>query len=1068
MKQTIKSLFAAIAAMFVSVVAFAQVTTSSLSGYVADEAGEPLAGAAVIAVHVPSGTQYAAIANDNGRVVINGMRSGGPYSIEVSFLGMATVQYQEVTLKLGEPYEINTVMKASNELDAVVLTAESSFMANQTGAGSNFSLAKIEAMPTVDRSIYDVVKFTPQATVNKEGGISIAGTSNRYNSFQIDGAVANDSFGLTKTGTNGGQTGANPISMDAIEEIQVVVAPFDVRQSGFTGGAINAITKSGTNTVKGTFYGYFNNQDFIGTTAGPLDKGDTRKKYETQSTQTYGFTVGAPIIKNKLFIFASGEYYRRNIPNIYTPANGSYDDEALKAPVSYGGKEYSYFNSELAYAVIEHYKNTYKPGEDFSESIDEHRPISQSINAMLRLDWNINDSNKLMFRYQFMDAFQDKYSSGNRTYYFNNSSYKQSNQTHSLVAELNSRVSDMVYNEFRATAVIVRDERTVPYKAASMYIKDNVYIDLGTEYSSGANSMASDTYTIEDNVMIYAGNHTITAGTHNEIYRFNNLFLQRAFGSYEFNTLADFFNNTPSAFKYAYADPTVKGVDGPQWKATTWAAQFGLYAQDEWKPTANFTLTYGVRADMPLLLNKPTANKEFNDGPIAAQYKEYVGAIPKASVLVSPRVGFRWFIDKERKSLLRGGAGLFTGRIPFVWLSNAYNNTGVETKTVSVSNPGADFPKTSNPYADIIQTGAAAAGGRATVNTLSRDFKYPQVFRANIGFEQDFGHGWKFIFDGLYTKNLNSVFFKNLALTNNGKKVYAVNSTTGPAAPYYDIDSTYETVVALGNTNLGYTYTLSGQIMKHFDFGLDLMASYTFNQARSANDGISSVALSNWKQFFAVDTNVPDLSYSLYERPHKVMAVVSYTSPVYAKIMKTSVSLTYEGSSGQRFSYTYTGNVDFNGDATSANNNSLLYVPTVDEIGKMSWSSPSDALKFENQIRSDKYLSSRRGQWTERFGGIQPFEHHFDLHIAQDFFYDKKNGRKIQAVVDFMNISNLFNRNWGLTYNQTLQRNVLNVDSLTKDAEGNMVPTYSYKPNDNYYTDFYSRWRCQVGLRLTF
>lgn len=1068
MKQTVKSLFAAFAAMLVSVVAFAQVTTSSLSGYVADEAGEPLAGAAVIAVHVPSGTQYAAIANDNGRVVINGMRSGGPYSVEVSFLGMATVQYKDVTLKLGEPYEINTVMKASNELDAVVLTAESSFMANQTGAGSNFSLAKIEAMPTVDRSIYDVVKFTPQATVNKEGGISIAGTSNRYNSFQIDGAVANDSFGLTKTGTNGGQTGANPISMDAIEEIQVVVAPFDVRQSGFTGGAINAITKSGTNTVKGTFYGYFNNQDFIGTTAGPLDKGDTRKKYETQSTQTYGFTVGAPIIKNKLFIFASGEYYRRNIPNIYTPANGSYDDEALKAPVSYGGKEYAYFTSELAHAVIEHYKNTYKPGKDFSESIDEHRPISQSINAMLRLDWNINDSNKLMFRYQFMDAFQDKYSSGNRTYYFNNSSYKQSNQTHSLVAELNSRVSDMVYNEFRATAVMVRDERTVPYKAASMYIKDNVYIDLGTEYSSGANSMASDTYTIEDNVMVYAGNHTITAGTHNEIYRFNNLFLQRAFGSYEFNTLADFFNNTPSAFKYAYADPTVKGVDGPQWKATTWAAQFGLYAQDEWKPTANFTLTYGVRADMPLLLNKPTANKEFNDGPIAKQYNEYVGAIPKASVLVSPRVGFRWFIDKERKSLLRGGAGLFTGRIPFVWLSNAYNNTGVETKTVSVANPGADFPKTSNPYADIIKTGAAAAGGKATVNTLSRDFKYPQVFRANIGFEQDFGHGWKFIFDGLYTKNLNSVFFKNLALTNNGKKVYAVNSTTGPAAPYYDIDSTYETVVALGNTNLGYTYTLSGQIMKHFDFGLDLMASYTFNQARSANDGISSVALSNWKQFFAVDTNVPDLGYSLYERPHKVMAVVSYTSPVYAKIMKTSVSLTYEGSSGQRFSYTYTGNVDFNGDATSANNNSLLYVPTVDEIGKMSWSSPSDALKFENQIRSDKYLSSRRGQWTERFGGIQPFEHHFDLHIAQDFFYDKKNGRKIQAVVDFMNISNLFNRNWGLTYSQTLQRNVLNVDSLTKDAEGNMVPTYSYKPNDNYYTDFYSRWRCQVGLRLTF
>ena len=568
--------------------------------------------------------------------------------------------------------------------------------------------------------------------------------------------------------------------------------------------------------------------------------------------------------------------------------------------------------------------------------------------------------------------------------------------------------------------------------------------------------------------MIYAGNHTITAGTHNEIYRFNNLFLQRAFGSYEFNSLADFFANKPSAFKYAYADPTVEGVDGPQWKATTWAAQFGLYAQDEWKPTVNFTLTYGVRADMPILLNKPTANPGFNEGEIAQNYNEYVGVTPKATVLWSPRVGFRWFIDKERKSLLRGGAGLFTGRIPFVWLSNAYNNTGMETKSVTVSNPAAGFPTTSDPYTDIILTGKASAGGKATINTLSENFKYPQVFRANIGFEQSFGQGWKFVFDGLYSKNLNNVFFKNLALSNNGKKVYPVNSSVAAYAPYYDIDKTYATVVALGNTNKGYTYTLCGQLQKHFAFGLDLMASYTYSHARSANDGISSVALSNWKQFYAVDTNTPDLSYSLYERPHKVMAVVSYTSPKYARMMQTTVSLTYDGSSGQRFSYTYKDDVDFNGDDGSGNGNSLIYVPTVEELTMMNWASPSDALKFENQIRSDKYLSSRRGQWSERFGGLQPFEHHFDLHIAQDFFYDQKSGRKVQVVVDFMNISNLLNRNWGLSYSQTLTRSPLVVSSLIKDAEGNMTPVYKYNNNDNYYADFSSRWRCQVGLRLTF
>ena len=441
---------------------------------------------------------------------------------------------------------------------------------------------------------------------------------------------------------------------------------------------------------------------------------------------------------------------------------------------------------------------------------------------------------------------------------------------------------------------------------------------------------------------------------------------------------------------------------------------------------------------------------------------------PKATVLWSPRVGFRWFIDKERKSLLRGGAGLFTGRIPFVWLSNAYNNTGMETKSVTVSNPAAGFPTTSDPYTDIILTGKASAGGKATINTLSENFKYPQVFRANIGFEQSFGQGWKFVFDGLYSKNLNNVFFKNLALSNNGKKVYPVNSSVAAYAPYYDIDKTYATVVALGNTNKGYTYTLSGQLQKHFEFGLDLMASYTYSHARSTNDGISSVALSNWKQFYAVDTNTPDLSYSLYERPHKVMAVVSYTSPKYARMMQTTVSLTYDGSSGQRFSYTYKDDVDFNGDDGSGNGNSLIYVPTVEELTMMNWASPSDALKFENQIRSDKYLSSRRGQWSERFGGLQPFEHHFDLHIAQDFFYDKKSGRKVQVVVDFMNISNLLNRNWGLSYSQTLTRSPLVVSSLIKDAEGNMTPVYKYNNNDNYYADFSSRWRCQVGLRLTF
>lgn len=1055
--------------MFMPLVVVAQVTTSSLNGHVADEAGEPLIGAAVVAVHTPSGTQYAAVVNEEGRFVINGMRSGGPYKIEVSYIGMSTIEYTDVVLKLGEPYELNVVMTASNELDAVVVVSESSFNASKTGAGASFSLRTVETTPSIDRSVYDVVKYTPQATLNKNGGISFAGSNNRYNSFQVDGAVANDSFGLSSSGTNGGQTGANPIALDAIEEIQVVVAPFDVRQSGFTGGAINAITKSGTNTVKGSFYTYFNNQDFIGTTAGPLEDGESREKYDTQLAQTYGFTVGAPIIKDKLFIFASAEYYKTTHPNVYSPDNGSYDGILLNEEVILpdGTSLGRYFNSAMAAAMINHYEKNYgisNTGESFSQ----HQVTDQSINAMARIDWNISDAHKFMFRYQFMDAFADQYDSGAYEYTFNNSSYRQSNRTNTLVAELNSRISDEVSNEFRATAVFVRDKRSVAYGGANIYIQDALTVNLGTDYSSGANAMNSDTYTITDNVSIFKGNHNITVGTYNEIFRFYNVFLQGAYGSYGFNTVNDYFNTDINQYGYRYADPDLTGGD-TRWGATTWAAQFGLYAQDEWKPNSNFTLTYGLRVDMPVLLNKPTANPEFNASEIAVNNNQYVGTTPKPNVLFSPRVGFRWYMDKAKKSLLRGGAGLFTGRVPFVWLSNAYNNTGMEAKSVTVNQPDSDFPLTSNPYQDIIESGVASAGGRATINTLSEDFKYPQVFRVNLGYEQEFGQGWKFTFDALYSKTFNNVFFENLALSKTGT-VYAVSPSAANesnVAPYYSVDGTYQAVVALKNTNKGYTYSLSGKIEKSFDFGLDLMASYTFGHAYSVNDGTSSVALSNWQYNYSVDTNSPELSHSLFDRPHKVMAAISYTTPMYANGLQTSISLTYNGGSGQRFSYTMDEDADFNGDGRTGN--SLLYIPTQAEIGQMSWANPGDAAAFEQYIRNDKYLSSHRGQWSQRYGGIGKFEHHFDLHIAQDFYYDKKHGRKLQFVVDFLNISNLFNREWGLYYNAAWNLQILNVTKLTEDAQGNMTPTYSFQsPQSLSLSDFYSRWRCQLGFRLTF
>ena len=1058
--------------------AWAQVTTSSLVGRVVDEENEPLAGTAVIAVHQPTGSQYYAVTNNDGRFFINGMHVGGPYHVEISFLGMATIEYDDVTLKLGEAYELNPVMKSVNELNAVTVVGEKPFNASITGAGSSFNLEQVEAMPTISRSVYDIVKFTPQASVNKNGGISFSGSNNRYNSFQIDGAVTNDSFGLAASGTNGGQTGANPIALDAIEEVQVVIAPFDVRQSGFTGGAINAITKSGTNQIKGSFYSHFFNEDLIGTTAGSpeqmLDNWNLteRQKYEHELYQTYGFTLGAPIIKNKLFLFTSAEYFSKTYPNAYSPELDSYQNRPLSKDVIWNGINYgSVFNTAMADAIIEKYKAAYGPEAGFSESYGQHQVKDRSINVLARLDWNINDANKFMFRYQFADAYADKYGSGRATYYFNNSSYLQANRTNTFVAELNSRLSDVLSNELRATAVLVRDHRDAPYQGATMYIRDKVTFDLGTEYSSGANSMASDTYTLTDNLTIFAGRHNITLGTHNEFFVFNNVFLQYANGEYTFASVADFFDDNYNKYDYKYADPFYTGGE-TRWAATTYALELGAYAQDEWKPTRNFTLTYGVRVDVPMLLNKPTENAEFNATEFARSSGEYVGVVPKIQPLFSPRIGFRLYMDEAHKSLLRGGAGLFTGRVPFVWLSNAYNNTGIETKSVSTSMTG--LPLTSNPYEEIIRTGLiSGSNAGAVINTLNENFKYPQVLRANLGFDQDFGAGWKLTVDAILSKTLNNVFFENLAIRAN-QLVYGVNAETArvnprSAAPYYSVvSSAYSNIVALKNTAKGYTYSLSAKVDKHFAWGLDLMASYTFGHSFSVNDGTSSVAYSNWKYNYSVDTNSPDeLSHSLFDRPHHVSAVASYTTPVYGRF-RTHVSLTYQGVSGQRFAYTMReSNEDFNGDGQFGN--SLMYIPTQGELTDMHWTDAESAAKFENFIRNDEYLSSHRGEFTRRYAGLAPFENHFDFQFTQDFIYDKRHGRKIQLIANLINASNLLNRAWGVYYNSSYNRTILQLDALSKDASGNMTPTYSfYDDNRLSLSDFNSRWRCQLGVRVTF
>jgi len=1036
----------------------AQVTTSGINGRITNDKGETLPGATIVAVHIPSNTMYGGISNDKGWYSIQGMRVGGPYKITVSFVGFASTEFENVQLSLGESSNYNASLKeSSSQLSGVVISA---VVRKNTsgGAASNFKQTQIASTPTVDRNIYDIAKLSPLVSTSKAGGISIAGSNNRYNSFQIDGMVSNDVFGLAGSGTNGGQTGANPISLDAIQEVQVLISPFDVRQGGFTGGGINAITKSGTNQFHGSAYGFFTNQDMYGKWSQVKEE---EVKLAEESTKSYGFSVGGPIIKDKLFFFANTEYKFDTYPSDY-----------------YAGYKQDYISADEAQVITDRYSDI----TGFSDSYGRRNLETKGLSILGRLDWNINKNNKFSLRYQYNDSYKDVYGASANTYYFANSGYRIIDKTNSLVAELNSHISNSLYNEARVGLTMVRDDREVAYQGPNITIENlgGVLTDtagwtqgptmayIGTEYSSGANTLNQDIYTIEDNLSWYKGNHTVTFGTHNEFYNMYNLFIQASNGAYYYHSLNDFLNDNAYKFGYNYSDYDLTG--SYKWAATVKAGQLGFYAQDKWSISNNLDLTYGLRLDIPTFFNKPSTNAEFNESNYATAYDVKTGDVPATTVMASPRLGFRWYANDSHKTLVRGGTGLFTGRVPFVWLSNNWSNTGIEMKGTTITSNVPSFATFGNDPVAAMNS-ASGSASKPTINTVSKDFKYPQVFRSSLALEQVLPGDVKVTLEGLYSKTLNNVWWENLALTDTlGKKVYAVSADVeNSAATYWSRNTgSYYAIINLKNTNKGYTYALSAKLEKTFDYGLDLMASYTYGHAFSVNDGTSSVAYSNWKYNYAINPNNADeLSYSLFDVPNRILAAVTYTSPKYLnKRLNTVVSLVYNGSNGQRYCLTMNESKDFNGDGQYGN--SLLYIPTKDELAKMTFTSEEDRAEYETWIEGDKYAKDNRGQFAERYSNSAPWENHFDLHLAEDFYYMSGKDGKVSLTVDILNIGNLLNKEWGANYSSYYNVQILKVTSLTTDENGNKIPTYSYQGSEVTKSDFYSRWHAQVGLRVTF
>lgn len=1037
-----------------AITASAQVTTASLSGKVTDQKKEVLFPATVRVVHEPSGTLYGAITNADGRYTIQGMRPGGPYKVEISFVGYQPATFSDVTLRLGETTEVSAVLKESAEvLEEVLIVGKSGLDATKTGAAMHIKNDEISRTPSINHGISDVVRLNPQISVSASGSMSFAGTNNRYNSFQIDGAMNNDVFGLTANGSNGGQAGTQPVSMETIEQIQVNIAPFDVRQSGFTGGSINAITKSGTNSFHGSVYGFGNNQNLIGRYT--MQNGKTSDKYAEQSDYQAGFTVGGPIIKNKLFFFANYEKADQKIPNAYGL-----------------GMTASRVDAAEAQKILEYTKKlAEEQGVTYNGTIGAMDGYTQSDKAGIKLDWNINDRHKASLRWSVVSAKQLNATSTASSLNASDYAYDFVSKTNSFIAELQSRFSEKMSNEFRASYVRVRDQRQpgAPFPMIEISNVGNGTLRLGNERSSMSNSLDQDIYTFTDNLSVFLGNHTLTFGTHNEFYTFCNLFTQDYYGTYYFNNPEEFYAGTIARYRHNNTMTEATGYD-PLWKPAFSTGQIGLYAQDKWQVNDRFDLTYGIRMDIPLFFDAPMENKQFNAYAESQGWGMKTNQKLNSTPQISPRLGFRLKLDEAGNNTLRGGVGIFTGRTPFVWLSNNFTNTGVTMNTYNVYNPTFSMildPKNQEVNAKNIKSGTQ------TINAFAKNFKFPSNFRANLGIDFKLG-GIDWTADAIYSKTLNDILYRNLAYDLNDGK------TLGGTVAGLDFDqrpvfsarpgaNAYYGIYELSNTNKGFTYSLSLQAKKSLNCGLDLMASYTFTRSKSVNSGTSSVAASNWNyNYIRSNPNDPELGFSAFNVPNRINASVFYHKN-YAGHWTSTIGLIYSGCSGSPYSIYYNG--DLNGD--SSNGNDLFFIPTDAQIDQMpfkattKYSVEQQKANMKAWIAGDDYLSKHRGEYYERFADNEKFENHFDLHVAQKYsFKTGKSAHALELSFDVLNVGNMVNKEWG-RYNST--GSAMYYNPVTYDTKSK---AFQFLQGENYnmrsFSDYYSRWRGQIGLKYTF
>ena len=1034
--------------LIISTSVYAQTTTSKITGTITEKTGEALFGANIIALHTPTGTISGTTAQSNGRYTLSNLRIGGPYTITISYVGFETQKITKVFLTLGKTTNIDAVLSDdTNMLDEIVISSGKNTIFNngRTGAQTSIRSKDLRTLPTISRSASDFTRLDPAAS-----GGSFGGRNDQYNNFTLDGSIFNNPFGLDAA-TPGGQTGSQPVSLDAIEQISVSTAPYDVTLSGFTGASVNAVTKSGTNAVSGTVYGFFRNQDFTG---GKI-KGENIFVPQLRQSQS-GVSVGAPIIKDKLFIFVNFEEVKRTdlgqswLPN--TGSNSINESRVLKADLA---------EVQSALAGIGYNTGAY---EGFTHD-------SNSSKGLFKLDWNINKDNRVSFVYNFLNASRDLPAHptalgfrgpSSQMLQFENTGYQINNNLKSFLVELNSTLDENITNKLQVGSTHFDDFRNP--KSAPMpafRIQDGNggnYIIAGHEPFSTHNKLDQKVFQITNNLNIAQGDHNYTIGFSFEKFEFDNSFNLGAYGfgdsrgyvgafGGDFADMDGFRAGISSgllADAFAAAQNTFNSNNAnDSWAlAETNVGQLAFYVQDDWNINDNFKFSYGIRFDKPLFFDSAQKAQDVIDGtpdyfpgipyinPNSGQVQQLSNTqMPSNDWLVSPRLGFNYDVNGDSSIQLRGGTGLFTGRFPFVWLGN------------QIGNPNFWFQQNVDP-----------------------DYKFPQVWRTSFGADVKLKDGTILTTDIAYTKDINGAHVQNWGLTPPTGTLQGVDSRAVYTANDHVVGAygSQANAYVFTNSDKGRTFNASLKAQKTFDDGLYLMAAYNFLDSKDVNS-IEAEITGDAFAFNPVlsNANSATLAHSKYGDRHRFIAVAAKSWNYGAnKEWTTTLSSFYELAKGGRFNYTYAGDINNDG----SNLNDLIYIPTTSEIGQMDFSTATDAGNLENFIRQDDYLQGRRGQYAERYGALTPWRSKMDVKFIQNLKI--KDNNSLEFSIDILNFGNLLNSDWGLVQ----QPNAVQPIGVSVDADGS--PTYSFNSNLKetfvYNSTLISRWQMQFGLRYSF